>query len=222
MGSFCNQMQNCLFFALCPIISCMKNVISLTGPMAAGKNLAAKILEEMGFAVIDADLVAHQALDIVKNQVFDAFKTHAQKQNLNLQNTDGSINRKALAQIVFGDPQKLKQHESIIHPQIQKMLVSFVESNKDKTCVLNATVLYKTPIINQCKLIIYIDAPLLVRLHRARKRDKHSIWHILQRFASQKNLYAQYQKINVDICRVYNFGTEQKLKKKLIKVLKEY
>ena len=52
-------------------------LIGLSGPMAAGKNLAGEILEKMGCAVIDADITAHIALENTKQQVLATFGAEA-------------------------------------------------------------------------------------------------------------------------------------------------
>ena len=61
--------------------------------------------------------------------------------------------------------------------------------------VINAALLYKTPkILRQCQKIIYIDAPLIVRAIRIRRRDKLPLLQIFRRIKSQRGLYEQYKK----------------------------
>lgn len=190
-------------------------LIGLSGPMAAGKNLAGEILEKMGCAVVDADITAHQALENVKSKVTAQFEEEAVSRGINIENTDGTINRKALAQIVFASKESLAALESIVHPETSRLLEEFAASHKNQHCVINATVLNKVPLASKCNFIIYIDAPFILRLFRAKKRDRHSIFHLLKRFSSQKKLYAQYQKLNVDIYKVRNISSPKTLQKKL-------
>ena len=197
-------------------------LIGLSGPMAAGKNLAGEILEKMGCAVIDADITAHIALENTKQQVLATFGAEAAQRNIKLLNADGTINRKALAQIVFASQEALEKQEAIIHPEVSRLLELFIAEHPDKTCVINATVLNKVPLAAKCNFIIYVDAPFIIRLIRAKKRDKHSIFHLLKRFSSQKELYAQYQKLNVDIYRVRNTGSSKKLQKKLQDIFEKH
>ncbi|MBQ4497070.1 MAG: dephospho-CoA kinase [Spirochaetaceae bacterium] len=195
-----------------------KMLIGLSGPMAAGKNLAGEILEKMGCAVIDADETAHIALENTKQQVLAAFLPEAERLGINLLNEDRTVNRKALAGIVFASQEALQKQESIIHPEVSRLLEEFIAAHPEQTCVLNATVLNKVPLAAKCDFIIYVDAPFIVRLIRAKKRDHHSVFHLLKRFSSQKKLYAQYQKLNVDIYRVRNIGSSSKLHKKLQRI----
>jgi dephospho-CoA kinase len=199
-----------------------KFLIGLTGPMASGKNLAGEILEEMGCAVIDADVTAHIALENIKAKVIEQFEPEAAKNGILLLNKDGTINRSSLAKIVFASKESLQKHESIIHPEISRLLEIFINEHKNQHCVINATVLNKIPLALKCNFIIYIDAPFLLRLYRAKKRDKHSLSHLLKRFSSQKKLYTQYQKLNVDIYRVRNIGSSKKLHKKLQSIFENH
>lgn len=194
-------------------------IIAVTGPMAAGKNLAAQILQEEGCAVIDADIIAHEALETCKEAVLARFATDAEAMHLVLQNNDGTIHRKNLAKIVFSSTEKLTDHEALIHPEVNRRIEQFLENNKSSICILNATVLYKVPVIKRCAFVIYVDAPYLLRLFRACKRDRQRASRIIQRFSLQKDLYAQYQKKNVDIYKVQNFGKPEHLRKKLVRIL---
>ena len=68
-------------------------------------------------------------------------------------------------------------------------------SSNVRGLVINATLLYKTPkILRQCQKIIYVDAPLFVRLLRARRRDKLPLTQILRRIKSQKGLLQEYKR----------------------------
>ena len=182
-------------------------VVCVTGPMAAGKNLAAAIFEKMGWVSIDADIVAHQVLDIVKDQVVALHQEKAQALGLNLLSEDGRLNRKAIAQIVFSDKEALEKHEALLFPMIDTLLRDFIEKNKEKPVVINATVLYKVPLIHKMDAVFFIDAPRCLRLLRAMKRDKRSAKEILQRFSSQKNIFAKYKISNADTCRVWKISS---------------
>ncbi len=190
--------------------------------MAAGKNAAGEVLKKAGFAVTDADELAHTALENVKEQVFDAFRDDANKLGLSLQNEDGTVNRRNLSKIVFASPEKLAKQESLVHPEVNRLMEEFLNANSDKPCALNATVLYKVPIINKSTCIIYITAPVWLRVFRVLRRDKLPLKNIIKRFSAQKNLYSKYQKINVDIYKVQNFTNKQALERKILRLLKRY
>ena len=196
-------------------------IIGLTGPMASGKNLASKILEKTGCVSVDADVLAHQAIEKAKDKILLTFEKEATEKNISVLNEDGSINRRELAKIVFSSKENLKKQEAIIHPIVNEMMEDFIQNNSDKTVILNATVLYKTPIINKCDAIIFITSPWLIRFFRAKKRDKIKNIQIFKRFFAQFNIFAKYKNLDADIYKVRNFISEQKLEQKLLYVLKK-
>lgn len=64
---------------------------------------------------------------------------------------------------------------------------------------INAALLYKTPsLLRQCKKIIYVDAPLLVRAWRIRRRDRLPLLQIIRRIKSQKGLMQEYKRFAAD------------------------
>ena len=196
-------------------------IIGLTGPMASGKNLASKILENAGCVSVDADVLAHQAIEKAKDKILLTFEKEATEKNISVLNEDGTINRRELAKIVFSSKENLKKQESIIHPIVNEMMEDFIQNNSDKTVILNATVLYKTPIINKCDAIIFITSPWIIRFFRAKKRDKIKNIQIFKRFFAQFNIFAKYKNLDADIYKVRNFISEQKLEQKLLYVLKK-
>lgn len=194
-------------------------VICLTGPMAAGKNAAADILEKHGFISIDADKCVHKAIENSKDLIIKTFGEIAEKNNISIVNEDGTINRKALGSILFSDKKLLAKQEAIVHPAVENIMYQFIKEHPESDIILNATVLYKTPIIKQCNAIIFIDAPALLRLKRAQSRDSLSKKHILQRFLSQFKIFTKYKKTKSDIYRVWNNATHDELEKNLLEVV---
>ena len=92
-----------------------KPIIGLTGGIGSGKSFVARLLTQLGCAVVDADALSREAmadptiLEKVRTQwgkgVFDEL---------------GQLDRKALAGLVFADPEQLKQLENIIHPYVHR------------------------------------------------------------------------------------------------------
>lgn len=86
--------------------------------------------------------------------------------------------------------------------------------SKPKTArglAINAALLYKTPsLLRQCKKIIYVDAPLLVRAWRIRRRDRLPLTQIIRRIKSQKGLLQEYERFaadyGIEMVRVRNWG----------------
>lgn len=193
----------------------MLPVIGLTGPMCAGKNRAAEILAARGFAVVDADTVAHQALRDVQGAVVAAFGEIAGERGLSLLDTAGKINRRALGSLLFTKPALLARHEELIYPRINDLLNQFIDEHPEQGVVINAPLLHRSPVLDRCSFVIFVDSWAPIRLLRAVRRDKLPIRQIFARFSAQKHLFAQYLLKDVDIQRVDNRGSIRALEKKL-------
>ena len=114
--------------------SATKQTIAVTGPMAAGKNYICSQMEKEGWSTIDADLLVHDAIELVKDRILNTFIPYAEQQNLKLKKEDGSIDRRALGQLLFSFPDLLKVQESMVYPIITKWINDFIAEH-DKTIV---------------------------------------------------------------------------------------
>ena len=200
-------------------------VICVAGPMAAGKNYVCSILEERGFFCVDADLVIHQVIKEKEEEIFLQFKEEAAAAGLELKKSDGSLDRRALGELLFKNPNLLAKQESLVYPAFERRIQEMIDENQKASqaqdaggFAINATLLYKTPaLLRQCQKIIYVDAPLLVRVWRSRRRDKMPLLQILRRMKAQKGLEGQYKKFaaenNIEFIRVNNFLCGEGIKK---------
>ncbi len=88
------------------------NAYVITGSIASGKSTVVNLLKERGFSVIDADVIAHEQLEICKCEIVREFGEQ-------ILDEAGKIDRKKLGAIVFNEPKKLKNLEQILHPKIK-------------------------------------------------------------------------------------------------------
>jgi dephospho-CoA kinase len=103
-------------------------LIGLTGPIACGKSTVAGWLAARGAEVIDADVVAREVTapgqpghDAVLARFGDAVRSPA-----------GSLDRAALARIVFADPDALRELEAIVHPLVRPRILAAVEAARER------------------------------------------------------------------------------------------
>ncbi|HLW80443.1 MAG TPA: dephospho-CoA kinase [Candidatus Acidoferrales bacterium] len=89
-------------------------IIGLTGGIASGKSVVARMLQQMGCAVIEADLVAHELLKS-SNPVSQKIVAEFGREILG---ANGEIDRAKLGEIVFADPQKLSRLNALTHPHV--------------------------------------------------------------------------------------------------------
>ena len=195
----------------------MNKIICVAGKMAAGKNTACRLLEKRGWLCIDADLLGHKAAAENEEKIIAAFAPYAKAKGIDITGTDGHLNRRALGTLLFSDKKLLAEHESIVYPAIEKAVRAVIEQNKSKNIVINAAVLYKIPgLMRLCSLIIFIDAPLILRLLRAGSRDKMKFALIMRRFIAQKNMLSSYKLTGVPILRINNLSSVKKLEEKIL------
>lgn len=93
------------------------NAYVITGSIASGKSTVVNLLKERGFSVIDADVIAHEQLEICKGEIVREFGEQ-------ILDEAGKIDRKKLGAIVFSEPKKLKNLEQILHPKIKAEILS--------------------------------------------------------------------------------------------------
>ena len=173
--------------------------------MAAGKNAAAKLLEKRGWLCIDADALVHEAIESEADKIIRTFSQDAQKRGIDIVRQDGSIDRRSLGKLVFSDASLLAKQEAIVYPAIEKCAMQKIDSHEAKNIALNAAVLYKTPtLMRLCRAILYVEAPFLVRLLRAKKRDGDAVRAICKRFRAQHGLYRSYEQTGIPIVKVRN------------------
>lgn len=99
-------------------------VIGLTGGIASGKSLVAGFLRDMGAHVIDADAIAREVVapgTEALRQIAEAFGPRALT-------ADGTLDRKALADLVFSDPEVRARLNAITHPHIRRRIKAEIEA----------------------------------------------------------------------------------------------
>ena len=201
------------------------NLIGLAGQSCAGKNIVADFLEEKGYAVIDADKVAHAVLQEQSEAVIARFSPHAETRGLQLRGANGLLDRSTLSVLLFSEPALLAEHESFILPKIEERIRSLIKTalseEPDRPVVLNAPTLHKTSLTSECSFILYIKAPFFIRLIRGKKRDTIPLCRLIARFVQQKDFFAQYLSQNADIVSVVNARSVQSLRKKIERALRE-
>lgn len=91
-------------------------LIGLTGPIGCGKSTVAAMLGELGATVIDADALARAATGPGEA----ALPALRMRFGEGIFQEDGSLDRAALARVVFEDPAALHDLEAIIHPEVRR------------------------------------------------------------------------------------------------------
>ena len=188
-------------------------VIALTGGIGAGKSLVANYFFSLGAEVLDADQLARQAIERGSygfDQVLLAFGDEILK--------DGDIDRRALGEIVFANPEKRKVLESIIHPIVQQGLADARKALSDNQILIyEIPLLVETNAASKFDLVITVEAPMDARIERLRRRGLH-ISEIEKRISSQASVEARKEVANIVID---NDGSEEDLLRKVEAIWEE-
>lgn len=136
--------------------------IGLAGAIGAGKSTVARLLADLGCVVSDSDAAAKAALDRedVKRRLVEAF-------GKDILGADGRIDRSALADVVFEDPDARRRLQDLTHPIVGEMRrVERGEAVGARAFVIDAPLLFEAGVDDECDAVIFVDAPREVRLER--------------------------------------------------------
>lgn len=179
--------------------------IGLTGGIASGKSLVASYLEKQGIPVVDADKLARQVVEPGEPALAQIVATFGK----NVLQADGTLDRKQLGAIIFGDEQKRERLNQIVHPavrQLMKKQADLYEQRGYPRVVLDIPLLYESNLfhmVNQVWLV-YVDEA--TQLRRLIERDGSTETEAKQRIAAQMPLTAK--KAQADVL-IDNNGTKE-------------
>jgi len=158
-----------------------KYAVALTGGIATGKSSATMLLSLYGFRFIDADKTAHKMLDLYSHKIAELFGAEFV--------VDEKVDRTALGALVFSDPLKKKELESLLHPLIYEE-IERLSQEQDKYCkpyIIDIPLFFegdRYPI--EKSIVIY--TPKAKQLERLMKRDGYDEREALQRIESQMDI----------------------------------
>lgn len=179
-------------------------LVGLTGSIASGKSMAGQYLASLGAAVIDADRVGRELAGepAVLAQLVRAFP--------GCLGPDGTLDRGALAQLVFGDRHARKQLEAILHPLILARMqaeTSVLQAGQPDTPVVwDAALLFEAGFHSLTDTTLLITAPEELRLARLMARDNFTREQARARMAAQ---WPQEKKAALAAAVVENAGTPE-------------
>lgn len=181
----------------------MAFVVGLTGGIGSGKSLAAQFFSQLGALVIDADQLARSVIER-GSEGFDEVLLRFGDTVLK----NGDIDRVALGQIVFENPEAKKDLEEIIHPRIRAEFEEAVASlNPGQIMVYEIPLLVETNAADRFDFVITVESDADLRKQRLRARGMfHS--DIEKRMASQAT---EEQRRAIADCVLTNDGSEDEL-----------
>ena len=189
-------------------------VLGLTGNIGCGKSSVSTIFMENNIKVVDADIVARQIFDD-KNLLNEVFSTFGES----IKNQDGSLNRRALGNIVFNDDEKLILLNNLTHPKIKQKILSKVEEYKnqgEKIVVIDAALLIEDDYIPYIQKLILITCRKEIQINRIIARDNCTKEEAISRINSQMS---QEEKVKFADYIIDNSNSFEELQKKVLELI---
>jgi dephospho-CoA kinase len=143
--------------------------------VGGGKSQVAALLGRRGAAVIDADSVGHEVVDLpdIKQRLVDRFGPEVLRPDD--VGIDRRVDRKVLGAIVFTDPAARRDLEAVVHPEMVRRFESAIAEETAKrralAIVLDAAILFEAGWHKLCDLVVFVDATEAVRQERV-ARDR--------------------------------------------------
>ena len=147
-------------------------IIAITGGIGSGKSAVAKLFEDWGASIVDADILARKVVEPGSEGLRRIIENFPDDDLLLL---DESLNRPKLASIIFSDHEKKKLVESLLHPLIRQLWLSQMEQLKKAGVPV---IVYVVPLffestskMEEIEKVILITAPEELRIKRIMARD---------------------------------------------------
>ena len=140
-------------------------VVGLTGNIGSGKSTVARMLEERGVSVIDADVLAREAVAAGS----PALAAIVARWGAGMLATDGSLDRAALRRIVFAIPAEREALDAIVHPVVKARRASLLAAARARGApivVCDIPLLFEAGLEDEVDVVLLVDAPRAARLER--------------------------------------------------------
>lgn len=170
--------------------------IGLTGTIGSGKTLVSKIFLNLDIPVYYADIEAKKLYND-REVIHNLAGLFSQK----VLNTDGSVNTKILADIVFGNPKELQKINNLIHPLLKDRFLNWCNSQSSCYVVCESAIIFEAGWRDIFDKVICIETPYELVCERVQRRDGISEDKVKKRILSQMN---QQDKVKMSNFVVYN------------------
>lgn len=190
-------------------------VVGLTGGIASGKTTVADEFAALGVDLVDADIAARVIVEPGQPalaEIADTFGAHV------LQD-DGSLDRRALRDIVFADPAQRLALEAITHGRIRAQMQQELATSQTAYTLLVVPLLIEGPFRDLCERVLVVDVPEQVQIERLVARDGSSEEQARSILAAQAS---RQQRLDAADDVLANTGDFAELKQSITALHKKY
>ena len=169
--------------------------VGLTGGIGSGKSTVSAIFKEIGFPIIDADLIAREVLSLFPEILERVGKEFGE----GFLGEDGLLKRREFGNFIFKYPKERMRYENIIIPYIKKRIFSLIKDYEGlgaEIIILDAPTLIENSLHKDMdyNILVYVDKETQIR--RIKERDNMDCDDILMRINSQMSLEEKIEEVN--------------------------
>lgn len=151
--------------SIAPVYDCAMRVIGLTGNIASGKSTVAARLAELGAPIVDADVLAREAV----TQGSAGLAAIVRRWGAGVLAPDGSLDRAALRHIVFADADERRALDAIVHPEVARLRDAAVARHRAAgapVVICDIPLLFEAGLEGDVDAIVLVHAPAELRRER--------------------------------------------------------
>lgn len=160
----------------------MALIIGITGGIGSGKSTVCQVFQLLGVPVFKADEVSKQLLDtndVIKSGLIRLFGNE-------IYLSDGKVDQKKLASIIFNNEAQLKKVNELIHPEVRAEFESWVKKHSHFPYVIHeAAILFESGFYKMMDFTILVSAPENQRIDRVMERNSVTEAEVKERIKRQ-------------------------------------
>ena len=158
-------------------------IIGITGGIGSGKSVVSRLARLMGIPVYDCDneakrlmnenkFIRNALINIIGKEVYD---------------TTGKLNKKLLAAYMFGNPERVKLVNIIVHPIVRTDFKQWAQHKRESVVAVESAILFESGINTDVNTIMLVHATESLRLQRTIMRDTTDEKSVRNRMLHQQN-----------------------------------
>jgi len=155
--------------------------VGITGGIGSGKSTICSIFKLLGIPVFDADMEEKKILNSNTDVKEDLIHLYGN----GIYTSDGPVNRKKLAGIIFNNDIELAKVNNIIHPAVRTEYFEWLKKQKSVYVIHEAAILFESGFYKMMDFTILVTAPVEIRIKRVAERDGVTFEQVRERIAKQ-------------------------------------
>ncbi|PSS56496.1 dephospho-CoA kinase [Pseudomonas sp. BBP2017] len=145
-------------------------ILGLTGGIGSGKSAAAQRFVELGVHLVDADQAARWVVEPGR----PALARIVERFGAGVLQEDGQLNRAALRELIFRDPEQRRWLEALLHPLIGQEIFSYLAKAESPYAVFVSPLMVESGQYQRTQRLLVIDTPQALQIQRTLQRDQTS------------------------------------------------